>query len=69
MQIPELGTRYLFPGLLIAKSLISFHGSLSLKRYFFEFPGSLTAKSLLKKQWFSTVMFAKSQLKTMVQYC
>ena len=48
--ITELGTRYYFPGWLIVKSLICFHASLSLKRYFFEFPGLLTAKSLLNKK-------------------
>ena len=35
VQIPDLGTRYFFPGLLIAKPLLFVHGSLSLKRYFF----------------------------------
>ena len=38
----ELGTCYFFPGSLIAKLLICFRRSLSLKRNFFEFPGSLT---------------------------
>ena len=56
----ELGTCQFFPGSLIAKSLICFHGSLLLKRYFSVFPGSLTAKLQLKKQWFATVMFAKT---------
>ena len=51
-MVAELGTRYFFPGSLIGKSLICSHGSLSLKRYFFEFPDSLTGKSILKKQWF-----------------
>ena len=37
-----------------------------LKRYFFEFPCLLVAKSLLKKQWFATVMFVKLLLKTVV---
>ena len=50
---PDLGTRYFFPGSLIAKPLLFVHGSLSLKHYFFEFPCLLAAKMLLKKQWFS----------------
>ena len=57
-RIPRAG-HSLLSRLLIAKLLICFHGSLLLKRYFFEFPGQLTAKSLLKKQWFTTVMFSK----------
>jgi len=44
----ELGTRNFFPGSPIAKLLICFHGSLSLKGYFSKFPGLLTAKLLLK---------------------
>ena len=60
VKCAELGIRYFFPGSLIAKSLICYHGLLSLKRYFSEFPGLLTAKLLLKKQWFATVMFAKT---------
>ena len=39
----DLGTRYFFPGSLIAKPLLFFHGLLLLKRYFFEF-----AKPLIK---------------------
>ena len=56
----EVGTRYFFPDSLIAKSLFCTHGLLSLNRYFLGFQGSLTAKSLVKKQWFAIVKFAKT---------
>ena len=51
----EVGTCYFFPGSLIAKLLFCTHGSLSLNRYFLGFQGSLTAKSLIKKQGFAIV--------------
>ena len=57
VMLPEVGTCYFFPGSLIAKSLFCTHGS--LLRYFLGFQGSLTAKSLIKKQWFTIVKFAK----------
>ena len=58
-NLAELGTRYFFPGSLIANSLFLDHGSLLLNR-FLGFQDSLTAKSLIKKQWIAIDKFAKT---------
>ena len=41
LNTPKVGTRYFFPGSLIAKSLFFTHGLLSQNRYFLGFQGSL----------------------------
>ncbi len=55
--LTKVGTCSFFQGSLSLLRSFFYHGSLSLLRYFWDFPCSLFATSLLKKWWFTTLSF------------